>query len=100
MHELIKNFIDGEWVGAAKTIKNINPATGESIGDVVASGKAEAEQAQGRGHPRGRRRNGRVSRSPEARSPCSFSRRRERPGLLISIRPLGDNKDCYSRALG
>ncbi len=45
MHELIKNFIDGEWVGAAKTIKNINPATGESLGEVVASGKAEAEQA-------------------------------------------------------
>ncbi|HEY2747559.1 MAG TPA: aldehyde dehydrogenase family protein, partial [Polyangia bacterium] len=45
MHELIKNFIDGEWVGAGKTIKNINPATGESIGDVVASGKAETESA-------------------------------------------------------
>ncbi|HEY1585357.1 MAG TPA: aldehyde dehydrogenase family protein, partial [Polyangia bacterium] len=45
MHELIKNFIDGEWVEAKKTIKNINPATGESIGEVVASGKQEAEQA-------------------------------------------------------
>jgi len=45
MHELIKNFIDGEWVGAGKTTKNINPATGESLGDVVVSGKAEAEQA-------------------------------------------------------
>src|SRR5271167_3038478 len=45
MHELIKNFIDGEWVGATKTIKNINPATGESLGDVVVSGTKEAEQA-------------------------------------------------------
>ena len=45
MHELIKNFIDGEWVGAAKTTKNINPATGESLGDVVVSGREEAERA-------------------------------------------------------
>jgi aldehyde dehydrogenase (NAD+) len=44
-HELIKNFINGEWVGASRTIKNINPATGESLGEVVASGKAEAEAA-------------------------------------------------------
>ena len=52
MHELIKNFIDGEWVGAAqgttKTTKNINPATGESLGEVVLSGKAEAEAARSR----------------------------------------------------
>ena len=45
MHELIKNFIDGEWVGAARTTKNINPATGESLGEVVVSGKEEAERA-------------------------------------------------------
>ena len=45
MHELIKNFIDGEWVGAARTTRNINPATGESLGEVVVSGRQEAERA-------------------------------------------------------
>jgi acyl-CoA reductase-like NAD-dependent aldehyde dehydrogenase len=45
MHELIKNFIDGEWVGAARTTKNVNPATGESLGEVVVSGREEAERA-------------------------------------------------------
>ena len=45
MHELIKNYINGEWVASARTQKNINPATGESLGEVVASGKEEVEQA-------------------------------------------------------
>jgi aldehyde dehydrogenase (NAD+) len=45
MHELIRNYINGEWVGTAKTQKNINPATGESIGEVVVSGREEAEAA-------------------------------------------------------
>jgi aldehyde dehydrogenase (NAD+) len=47
MHELIQNFINGEWVGArsGKTQKNINPATGESLGDVVVSGREEAQAA-------------------------------------------------------
>ena len=45
MHELIKNFIDGEWVGAPRTTKNINPATGESLGEVVVSGREETERA-------------------------------------------------------
>src|SRR4051812_46821396 len=45
MHDVIKNYIDGEWVGAGKTTKNVNPATAESLGEVVVSGRAEAEQA-------------------------------------------------------
>lgn len=45
MHELIRNFIDGEWVGAARTARNINPATGESLGEVVVSGREEVERA-------------------------------------------------------
>jgi alpha-ketoglutaric semialdehyde dehydrogenase len=45
MHELIKNFIGGEWVGASKTTKNFNPSTGESLGEVVVSGREEAEKA-------------------------------------------------------
>jgi aldehyde dehydrogenase (NAD+) len=44
MHELIGNFIGGEWTRAisGKTIPNINPANGESIGEVVASGREDA----------------------------------------------------------
>ncbi|MDB4964384.1 MAG: aldehyde dehydrogenase [Myxococcales bacterium] len=45
MHELIKNYIDGEWVGASRSTKNINPATGESLGEVVVSGREEALKA-------------------------------------------------------
>ncbi|MFI5289200.1 MAG: aldehyde dehydrogenase family protein [Polyangia bacterium] len=46
-HELIKNFINGEWVPArsGRTTANINPATGESLGEVVVSGREEAEAA-------------------------------------------------------
>src|SRR5437763_1526992 len=46
-HETIRNLINGEWVAArsGKTTKNINPATGESIGEVVVSGREEAEAA-------------------------------------------------------
>src|SRR5262245_33941588 len=47
MHELIRNFIHGEFVSAStkKTARNINPATGESLGEVVASGREDAEAA-------------------------------------------------------
>ena len=45
-HKTIGNFINGEWMtGSLKTIKNIDPATGESIGEVVVSSKAEVEAA-------------------------------------------------------
>ncbi|MSP60937.1 MAG: aldehyde dehydrogenase family protein [Myxococcales bacterium] len=46
-HELIRNLINGEWVGAksGRTVANINPATGESIGEVVMSGREETEAA-------------------------------------------------------
>jgi aldehyde dehydrogenase (NAD+) len=45
MHELICNLINGEWVKAGKTQKNVNPATGESLGEVVVSGRDEANAA-------------------------------------------------------
>ena len=47
MHELIRNFINGEFVASKsnKTAKNMNPATGEPLGDVVVSGREEAESA-------------------------------------------------------
>ena len=47
MHELIANFIHGEWVKpkSGKTVKNINPATEESLGEVVVSGREETEAA-------------------------------------------------------
>jgi alpha-ketoglutaric semialdehyde dehydrogenase len=45
MHELICNLINGEWVRAGKTQKNVNPATGESLGEVVVSGREEANAA-------------------------------------------------------
>jgi aldehyde dehydrogenase (NAD+) len=47
MHELICNFINGEWVNARleKTTKNLNPATGEGLGAVVVSGREDAEAA-------------------------------------------------------
>ena len=46
-HGTIVNFINGEWTagGATRTIANINPATGESLGEVIVSGRAEAEAA-------------------------------------------------------
>ena len=47
-HELIKNYIGGEWISpksGTKTLKNINPATLESIGEVVVSGREDAEAA-------------------------------------------------------
>jgi len=44
-HELIKNWINGEWVGAARSAKNVNPATEEAIGEVVVSGREEAQAA-------------------------------------------------------
>src|SRR5215471_17630259 len=47
MHELIRNFINGEFVAsrAGRSARNINPATGESIGEVVVSGREDAEAA-------------------------------------------------------
>jgi acyl-CoA reductase-like NAD-dependent aldehyde dehydrogenase len=42
MHELICNLINGEWVRTAKTQKNLNPANGEAIGEVVVSGREDA----------------------------------------------------------
>src|SRR6476620_10129785 len=45
-HKTIGNFINGEWMtGSLKTIKNIDPATGESVGEVVVSSKVEVEAA-------------------------------------------------------
>jgi aldehyde dehydrogenase (NAD+) len=45
-HEVIGNFINGEWSkGTLRTAPNVNPATGATIGEVVVSGKAEAEAA-------------------------------------------------------
>ncbi len=45
-HKTIGNFINGEWsVGSLKTTHNINPATEQSIGEVVVSTKAEVEAA-------------------------------------------------------
>jgi aldehyde dehydrogenase (NAD+) len=41
-HELIKNWINGEWVGAARSAKNVNPATEAVLGEVVVSGREEA----------------------------------------------------------
>src|SRR4051794_22010660 len=45
MHDLICNLINGEWVRAQKTQKNLNPANGEAIGEVVVSGREEAMAA-------------------------------------------------------
>ena len=45
MHDLICNLINGEWVRSQKTQKNVNPSTGESLGDVVVSGKDEVMAA-------------------------------------------------------
>ena len=43
-HKTIGNFINGEWsTGSLKTTQNINPATEQSIGEVVVSTKAEVE---------------------------------------------------------
>jgi len=47
MHELIGNYIAGEWKPArsGKTARNVNPATGESLGEVTVSGREDAEAA-------------------------------------------------------
>ncbi len=46
MHKPIGNFINGEWsTGTLKTIDNINPATGDSLGKVVLSSKTEVDAA-------------------------------------------------------
>ena len=41
------NLIGGQWVGAesGKTIEVVNPATGEVIGAVPSSGRAETRRA-------------------------------------------------------
>jgi acyl-CoA reductase-like NAD-dependent aldehyde dehydrogenase len=46
-HELIRNFINGEWIDArsGRTAPNINPANSESLGEVVVSGREETEAA-------------------------------------------------------
>jgi aldehyde dehydrogenase (NAD+) len=45
-HKTIGNFINGEWsIGSLKTTANINPATEQSIGEVVVSTKTEVEAA-------------------------------------------------------
>jgi aldehyde dehydrogenase (NAD+) len=47
MHQQIGNFIDGKWraATAGKCTRNLNPATGESLGEVVVSGRDDAEAA-------------------------------------------------------
>ncbi len=45
-HKPIGNLINGEWsTGSLKTTANINPATEQSLGEVVVSTKAEVEAA-------------------------------------------------------
>jgi alpha-ketoglutaric semialdehyde dehydrogenase len=45
-HKTIGNLINGEWsTGSLKTTQNINPATEQSIGEVVVSTKTEVEAA-------------------------------------------------------
>src|SRR5438105_3202498 len=47
MHDLIPNFIHGEWAPArsGRTAQNINPATGESLGEVTVGASEDAEKA-------------------------------------------------------
>jgi aldehyde dehydrogenase (NAD+) len=47
MHELIGNLINGEWQPArsGRTQKNVNPANGETLGEVVVSGREDVEAA-------------------------------------------------------
>jgi len=47
MHDLIRNFINGEWAPSlsGRTQKNVNPATWETLGEVVVSGRDDAEAA-------------------------------------------------------
>src|SRR5437667_5631179 len=46
-HATISNYINGEWTPArsGRTAQNVNPATSESLGDVVVSGREEADAA-------------------------------------------------------
>src|SRR5689334_13369903 len=47
-HELLRNYIDGEWVDASsgQTIDNVNPAdTRQVIGQVVRATKEDAKRA-------------------------------------------------------
>jgi betaine-aldehyde dehydrogenase len=43
--KISRNFINNEWVGAKKTRKLINPATGAVLAEVAESGKADVEKA-------------------------------------------------------
>src|SRR5262249_58143716 len=46
-HEEIRNLFNGEWMAAqsGRAVANVSRATGESLGEVVASGREEAEAA-------------------------------------------------------
>ncbi len=45
--ELVKNYIGGKWVGgsAGKTFESRNPATGELLGVLTVSDRAEVDRA-------------------------------------------------------
>ena len=47
MHDLLKNYIQGEWVpsSSGRTAENINPATGESLGQFTVSNPEDVERA-------------------------------------------------------
>jgi len=42
---MIRHLINGEWVESAETFENINPATGEVIGEVAAASRAQVDDA-------------------------------------------------------
>lgn len=42
---MIRHLINGEWISSDETIENLNPATGEVIGDVAAASEAQVNDA-------------------------------------------------------
>jgi 5-carboxymethyl-2-hydroxymuconic-semialdehyde dehydrogenase len=42
---MIRHLINGQWVGSDETIENLNPATGEVLGEIAAASEAQVNEA-------------------------------------------------------
>ncbi len=107
MHDLIGNFIGGEWSTSptGRTQANINPATGETLGQVTVSGSADVDRAVAAAKaalPAWRRtpapRRGEVL----ARAAVEMVRRKEELALALTLeegKTLGESRGEVQKAI-
>jgi aldehyde dehydrogenase (NAD+) len=107
MHEFIGNLINGEWTPArsGKRARNINPANGESLGEVALSGREDAEAAVAAARaalPAWRRMPAPRRGELLARAALEMARRRDELARALTLeegKPLGESLGEVQKAI-